>query len=219
MAQNMSLKLYNYFRSSASYRIRIALHWKHLQFEYVPVHLVKGGGEQHSSQYRILNPMGHVPALIHGDFVIAESMAILDYLEHTNPQRPLFPTDFKLRARVIQICEIINSGIQPYQNLKILKDFESAHGWDQEKREGWVRNWVEKGLAGLEEVLKKNAGTYACGQEITAADAFIVPQVFSSRRFKVDISKYPTLARVAEAAGHLDPFKQAHPGMQPDTEV
>src|SRR5690349_18111874 len=118
------LKLYNYFRSSASYRVRIALHHKNLDFEYVPVHLVKDGGHQHSEEYRKLNPMGHVPALVHDGFVLAESVAIIDYLDRVFPQNSMFPADFKARARVLQICEVVNSGIQPYQNLKVISDFQ-----------------------------------------------------------------------------------------------
>jgi maleylacetoacetate isomerase len=212
------LKLYSYFRSSASYRVRIALHWKKLPFEYLPVHLTKAGGEQHLMNYKAVNPMQHVPTLIHGDFVLPESMAIVDYLDKISPEKPLFPADPKLRARTIQVCEIVNSGIQPYQNLKVLQDFEKSQGWTAEQKDDWVRHWVSFGLASLDKVVEKSAGRHAVGDEITAADAFIIPQLFGSRRFKIDIAKYPHLAKIEKAAISLEAFQKAHPESQPDYE-
>lgn len=213
-----NLKLFNYFRSSASYRVRIALHWKGLPFEYVPVHLVKDGGKQNTPEYRKLNPMGHVPALVHDGFVLSESVAIFDYLDRVFPERPLFPADPKLRARTLQICEHVNSGIQPYQNSKVLKDFEVVRGWNLDQRENWVRHYVEAGLAALEKVVEDTAGTYAMGGDVTAADMYIVPQVFGAKRFKIDFAKYPVLARIDAAVAGLEPFKRAHPEKQIDFE-
>lgn len=213
------LKLYSYFRSSASYRVRIALHWKGLDFDYLPIHLVKNGGEQRSIEYRKLNPMGHVPALVHDDFVLAESMAILSYLDHVWPTKPLFPADPKTRARVIQICEIVNSGIQPYQNLKVTQDFEKSQGWSVDQRDKWVQHWVVYGLQSLEKIVAENAGRFSVGDEVTGADALIIPQLFSSRRFKIDTTVYPTLTRIEKTALELEPFRQAHPEAQPDFEA
>lgn len=211
-------KLYNYFRSSASYRVRIALHWKGIAFEYAAVHLIKNGGEQHSHEYRRLNPMGHVPTLVHGDFVLAESMAIFDYLDRVHPEKPLFPSDAKLRGRAIQIAEVVNSGIQPYQNLKVLADFEKNHAWDKNKREDWLRGWVTAGLSNLENLLSQSAGLYAVGDSVSAADMFIVPQCFSTQRFNIDLATYPTLLRVWKTAERLPEFQKAHPVEQPDFE-
>lgn len=212
-----TLKLYNYFRSSASYRVRIALHYKEIDFEYVPVHLVKNGGEQRSENYRKLNPMAHVPTLVHGDFALAESMAIVTYLDQVFLKNPLFPSDAKLRGRTMQICEIVNSGIQPLQNLKITQDFDK-NGWTPEQRDKWVQKWLLAGLASLEDVVSKSAGRFAVGDQVTAADAFIIPQMFSSRRFKIDTNAYPTLARIEKAALELPAFKKSHPEVQPDSE-
>jgi maleylacetoacetate isomerase len=212
------LKLYNYFRSSASYRARLALHWKGLEFEYIPVHLVRDGGEQNSDKYRAFNPMGHVPTLVDGDFALAETVAIFDYLDREYPTKPLFPSDSKLRAHTLQVCEAINSGIQPFQNLKVLKYLEKTKGLTDAQKVEWVHAWVCPGLASLEKLVSQFAGTYAMGGEVTAADMFIVPQLFSTIRFKIDLSAYPTLKRVAEAAGHLEPFRKAHPEQQPDFE-
>jgi maleylacetoacetate isomerase len=143
-------------------------------------------------------------------------MAIVDYLDHVHPARPLLPTEAQARARVIQICEIINSGIQPLQNLKVTQLLERDHGWSKAESDAWVRIWIERGLASLERVLTDCAGTYAFGGEVTAADCFIVPQCFSSRRFGVTVEKYPTLARVEAACLGLPEFQRAHPDKQPD---
>lgn len=212
------LKLYNYFRSSASYRVRIALHWKGLEFEYLPIHLVKNGGEQRSSDYRKLNPMAHVPTLVDGEFALPESMAILLYLERLYPEKPLFPKDEKAYGRTIQLCEIVNSGIQPYQNLKITNDFEKSMGFSKEQAVQWAQKWVVPGLENLETVLATSAGSHAVGDQITAADAFIIPQLFSSRRFKIDTTRFPILTRIEKAALSLEPFKKAHPEAQMDYE-
>lgn len=210
------LKLYSYFRSSAAYRVRIGLHWKRLQFETIPVHLVKSGGEQHQSGYRKVNPMGHVPSLDHDGFVVAESMAILDYLDQVFPEQPLFPANPQDRARVIQICEIINSGIQPLQNLKVNQLLEKEFGQTKGDVERWNKYWIEKGLASLEKVLETTAGTHCLDGRVTAADAFLVPQCFSARRFGVDTSLFPVIHRVEQAALGLEAFVKAHPEKQPD---
>ena len=211
-------KLYNYFRSSASYRVRIALHHKGIPFEYIPVHLVKNGGEQKTAEYRKLNPMGHVPTFAHDDFVLAESLAIISYLDHVWPKIPMLPAHPRLRARTIQICEIVNSGIQPYQNLKVIQDFEKNIGWDAAQREKWVHRWVVPGMQSLEDLVKTTAGIYSVGDDITAADALVVPQMFSARRFNVDTSQFHTLTRIEETANQLDSFQKAHPQAQPDYE-
>lgn len=210
------LKLYSYFRSSASYRVRIALHWKELPFEYIPVHLVKDGGQQNRPEYRKINPMGHVPALDDGGFLVAESMAIVQYLDAIHPNKPLFPKDPKACAMVTQICEIVNSGIQPLQNLKVTKTLEKDFGLDEATSKRWTKLWIESGLANLEQVLKKTAGQFCVGDQVSAADAFLIPQCFSSRRFGVRVDDYPTIARIEAAANELVPFQKAHPEKQPD---
>jgi maleylacetoacetate isomerase len=210
------LKLYSYFRSSASYRARIALHWKGLKFEYLPIHLVKDGGQQLSVEYRKINPMGHVHALIHDGFLIAETVAIFQYLEDVFPALPLFPKNPRDKALVLQICEIINSGIQPLQNLKITKSLETGYGLPKTQAEEFTRHWIADGMGNLERLLERTAGTFCFGGEVTAADAFLVPQYFSARRFGVKVEDYPILSRVNAAATALAPFKDAHPEKQPD---
>lgn len=211
------LKLYSYFRSSASYRARIALHLKDLPFEYLPIHLVKG--EQKSAKFIEINPMKHVPALVDGDFLVAETVAIFQYLDDMFPQKPLFPKTPREKALVMQICEIVNSGIQPLQNLKVTKMLEAQYGFSKEQGDGFVRHWISEGFAGLEALLERTAGTYAFGGSVTAADAFIVPQCFAARRFNIDLEKFPCIARVNANAVQLEAFKKAHPEKQPDYQV
>ncbi len=210
------LKLYTYFRSSASYRVRIALNWKRLDFETLPVHLLKNGGQQNTLEYRRLNPMGHVPALDDNGFLVTESMAILDYLDRKFPQQPLFPQAAERRAEVMQICEMINSGIQPIHNLKVNQFLEKEFGLQKVDIEKWNKHWIFSGLSSLEQFLSNTAGNYCVGDTISAADAFLVPQCFSARRFGVDTKSFPIIHRLDLTAAKLDEFERAHPENQPD---
>lgn len=212
------LKLYSYFRSSASYRVRLALHWKELKFEYLPVHLIKEGGQQHKPDFRKINPMGHVPALEHDGFYVAESVAIIDYLDQMFPQKRLFPLDPRERATVMQICEIVNSGIQPLQNLKLTQALEKEFAMAKSEAQRFHLHWIVRGLDSLERVLEKTAGTYSFGGEVTAADCFIIPQLFSARRFGAKTENYPCLSCVEANAVKLPAFERAHPDRQPDSE-
>lgn len=209
------MKLYSYFRSSASYRVRIALHYKEVKFEYVPIHLVKNGGMHNRPEFRAINPMAAVPALDHNGFVVAESMAIIDYLDGLGLGQRLFPSEPQARARVIQLCEAVNSGIQPLQNLKVTNWLEYL-GQSKEQSNAWVHHWVTDGLGKLEQMLEKTAGTYSFGGSVTAADCFLIPQCFSSRRFKVRVEDYPTIARIEANCLKLPAFQKAHPEKQPD---
>jgi maleylacetoacetate isomerase len=210
------LKLYSYFRSSASYRVRIGLNWKGLHYQYLPVHLINDGGQQHKADYRKVNPMGHVPALDHEGFLVAESVAILDYVDHMFPFKPLFPSHPKERARVLQVCELINSGIQPLQNLKVNQYFEKEFGHSKGDTERWNRHWIERGLESLEKLLSSSAGTYCFGGDFTAADCFLVPQCFAARRFGVRLEKYPVIMRIDQACSMVQAVQAAHPEKQPD---
>lgn len=210
-----SLVLYNYFRSSTSYRVRLALHLKNLPFEYVPVNLLKG--EQHSPEYRKINPLSGVPTLNHDGKIIPESFAIIEYLDEVFPQSPLFPTNAYLKARIRQFCEVINSFMHPMGNLKTLQYLEKNHGYSQDQKEQWVQHWASQGLDVLEKTLHEFAGTYCFGESITAADIFLIPQILTCQRFKVDMSKYPTLMRINENCLKIEAFKSAHPFRQIDT--
>lgn len=210
------LKLYSYFRSSASYRVRVALHWKKLKFEYIPVHLVKNGGEQHQPEYRKVNPMGHVPALDHDGFLVAESMAIISYLDQVFPQSRLFPEKPRDRARVMQLCELVNSGIQPLQNLKVQQLLEQTYHLPKPDSDGFVRHWIQDGFTNLEKVMEKTAGRFCLGDDVTAADCFVVPQCLTARRFGVEVESFPNIARANKNALELEAFKLSVPEKQPD---
>ncbi len=210
------LVLFNYFRSSTSYRARIALHWKGLDFEYKPVHLLNNGGEQHFPEYRKLNPAGEVPTLIHGDRVIAQSMAIIQYLDEVFPQQALFPKDPYRKAKVLQLCENFNCG-HSVHNLKVLSYLEKEFGADQAKKDLWIHEWMGRVFEGAEKIVSETAGTYCFGNEVSAADCFLIPHIFSAHRFGVDTNRYPTLSRIYESATKLDAISKAHPLKQIDT--
>lgn len=211
------MRFYGYWRSSSAWRVRIALHHKDLPFEYVPVHLLEGGGQQHTPAYRAKNPMEQVPLLEIEDegrtIRIGQSMAILEYLEERHPDPPLLPRDPILRAKARQLAEIVNSGIQPLQNLGVLQHVQAACGSDER---AWARHWVSRGLAALEAATAETAGTYAVGDAVSFADCCIVPQLYAARRFGVDVEPFPTLLRVEAACAVLPAFEAARPENQRD---
>ncbi|XP_015891145.3 glutathione S-transferase zeta class [Ziziphus jujuba] len=209
---NHPLKLYSYWRSSCSYRVRIALNLKGLDYEYIPINLVKG--EQFSPEFRKLNPIGYVPVLVDGDVVISDSFAILLYLDEKYPQRPLLPTDIRKKAINYQAANIVSSSIQPLQNLAILKYIEEKVSPDEKLP--WVQCHIGKGFESLEMLLKDYAGKYATGDDIFLADLFLAPQIFSAQRFNVDMNQFPLLSRLDEAYSQLPAFQDAMPEKQPD---
>lgn len=211
-----NLILYSYYRSSASHRVRIALHLKHLTYEYRAVHLLKNGGEQYSAEYKRLNPQSQVPCLIHNNQPIAQSMAIIEYLDQIAPEPRLLPSSAYERALIIQICEIVNSGIQPLQNTAVMNELEKTYGLTPEQKTAWIQHWNQRGLSSLEEILKKTAGDFCLGDQVTAADCFLIPQLFSARRFSVDLAPYPTILRVEEHTKSIEGFQLAEPAKQPD---
>lgn len=214
--------LFSYFRSSASYRVRIALGLKGLEYTYVSVHLLEGGGQQYADAYRALNPMSELPSLVvrdagGGEAVLAQSVAILEFLEETVPSPPLLPAAPVDRARVRQLVEAVNSSIQPIQNLKVMKKLGAEYGVDAAGQAAWSRHWITRGFAGLEALLARFAGAHAFGDTVTLADVVLVPQVYNARRFACDLGAFPTIARVAAAAEALPAFAAAHPDRQPDS--
>ncbi|KAL3515802.1 hypothetical protein ACH5RR_022704 [Cinchona calisaya] len=207
------LKLYSYWRSSCSCRVRIGLNLKGLEYEYVPVNLLKG--DQNTPEFLKLNPVGYVPVLVDGDVVLAESFAILMYLEEKFPQHPLLPKDPQRRGINYQAANIICSGIQPYQNLPILKFMREKLGPDADI--SWAREHIRRGFTALEKLLKDFSGKYATGDEVFLADLFLAPQIDGAiKRFKVDMDEFPLLARIFEAYSELPAFQDAMPGRQPD---
>lgn len=212
------LKLYGYWRSSSSWRVRIALHWKGLQHADHPVHLVKGGGEQFHTEYAQVNAMREVPVLEiedpRGIRRLTQSMAIIDFLERLVPTPPLFPADPWLAARARQLAEIVNAGIQPLQNRLVLDRIKQSGGDEK----AWARHFIERGLTGLEAAAAEGAGTFLLGEALSVADVYLVPQLYNARRFDVDLAPFPILRRVEASCQTLPAFAATHPDQQPDAE-
>lgn len=207
--------LHNYFRSSTSHRVRIALAIKAIPYEYRPVNLLSG--DQFNASYNAINPSAEVPTLVHCGREIGQSMAIIEYLDAIEPKKRLFPSDPYKGALVRQFCETINSGIHSYQNRKTLVYLEKECGLSEEKRQAWLSEWVGRGLQSLEAQLKKHAGKFCFGDEITAADVFLVPQMVSAQRFNIALAQYPTAVAIEARCQELPEFQIAHPFRQPDT--
>lgn len=211
------MKLYTYFRSSAAFRVRIALNLKGISYEPVPIHLTKDGGRQKSAEFRAINPNMRVPALaLSTGEVLTQSVAIIEYLDEVYPDPPLLPVDAIERAQVRAIAQLIACDIHPLNNLVVLNHLKSALKLDQAAADDWYRHWVTAGFAALEPMLRP--GPYAFGAHVTLADLCIVPQVFNARRFKVDLAPFPKIAAVDAACGKLAAFDKARPENQPDAE-
>lgn len=207
--------LYNYFRSSTSYRVRIALHFKGISFEYKPVPLLESA--QHRPEYLALNPQGEVPTLIHDSKSIAQSLPILEYLDEVFPEPRIYPRDAYARAKVRQFCENINSYLHPLGNLKVLKHLETRYGASQADKEAWIAHWYAPGFTALEKMLQESAGDYCFGGEITAADFCLIPALFTAKRFNFSIDNYPIVRKIEKNCLEHPAFKKAHPMVQPDT--
>ena len=214
------MKLYTYFRSSAAFRVRIALHLKGLDVTAVPVHLVRDGGAQHGPDYRAVNPAALVPALVDGELTLTQSLAIIEYLDETCPSPPLLPPDPPGRARVRAIALSIACEIHPLNNLRVLDYLTGQLGLDEAQRMAWYRHWVEGGLAAVEAMLAGHpaTGRFCHGDTPGMADCVLVPQVFNARRFDCRLDHVPTVTRIAAACEALDAFARAAPAAQPDAE-
>lgn len=211
--------LYSYWRSSAAYRVRIALNLKRIDYAVAPVHLVKDGGEQHHGAYMALNPLQLVPTIVDGDKVLRESLAIIEYLEEKYPEAPrLLPRDAVARARVRALAQMVACDIHPLGNLRVLQYLQRELGADDEQKLAWSRHWIEVGFKAIEAVLadEGHAGEFCEGNAPTLADCCLVPQVYNARRFGVPLDAYPTIVRIDEACRALDAFRRAAPEAQPD---
>jgi maleylpyruvate isomerase len=215
-----NMKLYSYFRSSASYRVRIALNLKNLPYDYVPVHLVREGGEQLKPEYRKVNGDGIVPTLVDGHEVLPQSLAIIEYLEEMHPEPPLLPGTPADRAYVRSVALQVACEIHPLNNLRVLKYLKHTLRVDDDAKDAWYRHWIEAGFATLDAHLAGSArtGKLCFGDTPTLADACLIPQVFNAQRFKVDTAKYSTIQRIYDHAMQIDAFARAAPGAQPDAE-
>lgn len=212
------LKLYNYFRSSPSYRVRIALHLKGLEFKYIPIHLLNNGGEQNSADYQKINPAREVPSIEHEGAVISQSVAIIEYLDEAFPTPMLYPKELHRRARVRQLCEIINC-THPLQNLKVLQYLEKDLNVASEQKNKWLSEWMHRCFQAYEDIIRHTSGTYSVGDQVTAADLFLIPQIFSAQRFNIDTSQYKLITKVEASCLKLEAFQKAHPLKQVDTPI
>lgn len=215
------MKLYSYWRSSASYRVRIALNLKELDYEYVPVHLVQDGGQQHSEQYLQLNPAELVPTFVDEDedIILNQSLAIIEYLDERYPETArLLPQHKLARARVRTVAYDIACDVQPVANLRILQALSQDFASDQDKNAQWCRDWIQKAFNVVEQRLKNTAGDYCFGFDISLADVVLVPQVYNAKRFGLDMSPYPLITRIEENCNRLPAFIDAMPENQPDAQ-
>jgi maleylpyruvate isomerase len=208
--------LYDYFRSSAAYRVRIALQWKGLAYEHVGVHLTRAGGEQHHDDYARLNPQKLVPAFIDQGETFTQSLAILEYLEEAYPAAPLLPVSPVDRAWVRSIAMTIACDIHPLNNLRVLQYLERTLGLAEDTRNAWYTHWIHTGFAALETRIKERAGRYCLGDAVSLADVCLIPQITNARRFAIPLTAYPTLLRIDAACRELDAFASAAPERQPD---
>jgi maleylacetoacetate isomerase len=206
------VRLYSYFRSTTSYRARIGLNLKGLSYDQVPINLLKG--EQNEPAYTNVNPQGRVPALDIGGTVLIQSPAILEYLEEVYPEPALLPADPVRRAKIRGVCAVIACDIHPLNNSGPLAFLRNKLGQDQAAVDTWFTHWVSRGLAAVETLVEP--GPYAFGDRVTLADVYIVPQVFSARRFKVPLDDYPKVVAIEAACAAIDAFRAAAPENQPD---
>lgn len=213
-------KLFGYFRSSAAYRVRIALNLKGLDYEQVFIHLTKNGGEQFAREYRTLNPQALVPVLQEDTGTLTQSLAIVEFLDETYPQPPFLPTSIAARARVRSLALMVACEIHPLNNLRVLRYLTNDLNLSEEQKNQWYRHWVETGLAPLESRLANDQATreFCHGDTPGLADICLVPQLANARRFNIALGAYPTLVRIEQNCVALKAFQDAAPSAQPDAE-
>jgi maleylacetoacetate isomerase len=212
--------LYSYFRSSAAFRVRIALNLKEIDADYRFVHLLKDGGQQHAADYARFNPQELVPTLLHDGRAIGQSLAIMEYLDEIKPEPPLLPKDALGRARVRQLAYIVACDTHPVNNLRVLNYLRDPLGHSGETVTAWMDHWIHLGFNALETMLSNSpeTGRFCHGERPTIADICLIPQLANARRGKLDLNVYPTLLRIEDAAFELPAFEKALPKNQPDAE-
>jgi maleylacetoacetate isomerase len=206
--------LYSYWRSSSAWRVRIALNLKEIDYEYRAVSLIKG--EQQSPDYLAINPLGRVPTLLIDGQTLTQSRAIIEYLDETRPNPSLLPRDQAARAQARAIADVIVADIQPLQNLQVLQKLQHDFGVSDEKKNEWAKHFNHAGLKAVETAVQKTAGRYCVGDSVTLADICLIPQLYSARRFGVDVSEFPTLLAVEKNLLSLPAFQRADAFAQPD---
>lgn len=214
------MKLYGYWRSSAAYRVRIALNLKGISAEQLSVHLVRDGGEQHKAAYIALNPLELVPTLVVDDELdvdaLSQSLAIIEYLDEIHPQSPLLPASALERAHVRAMALTVACEIHPLNNLRVLQYLTQTLGADDTAKNTWYHHWVASGFMALETLLTRHSGRYCFGNAVTLADLCLVPQVYNAQRFNVDLTPYPNIMRVWAECNQLEAFANAAPERQAD---
>jgi len=210
------LRLYTYFRSSASFRVRIALNLKGLTYESIPVHLLAGGGEQLRPQFRDLNPMGLVPVLQDGAETLSQSLAIIEYLDELHPDPPLLGRSVGERARIRSIALDVACEVHPLNNLRVLNYLAGEFDFNDAQKSRWYRHWAETGLVAIEAAVTREPGAFCVGDAPTMADCCLVPQVFNAIRFDCDLSRAPKVMSIHARCVALDAFRRASPAVQPD---
>jgi maleylacetoacetate isomerase len=214
------MKLYTYWRSSAAFRVRIALNLKGLAYDAVPTHLLRDGGQQHQAAYRAINPQGLVPALEDNGELIAQSLAIIEYIDETHPAPPLLPGSPRDRAAVRAMALSIACDIHPLNNLRVLQYLRREFAQDDAAIARWNREWISRGFAALETWIDRHSGDgrHCFGSQVTLADVCLLPQAFNARRVELDLAQWPRLAAVATHLETLPAFAAARPAAQPDAE-
>lgn len=212
------LVLYSYWRSSAAYRVRIGLNLKSLPYTQKNVHLLRDGGEQRSAAYRAMNPQALLPTLQHGNLVLSQSLAILEYLDEIHPAPALLPNDAAGRARVRALAQLVACDIHPLNNLRVGQYLKAEYTLEQAAVEDWMRHWMREGFAAMEAMLAQSEQTGALchGDTPTLADICLIPQLYNAHRFGLDMAAYPTLAAIEARALALPAFEAARPENQPD---
>ena len=214
------MKLYTFFRSSASYRVRIALNLKGIRYEQVPIHLLRGGGEQLGPAYKAINPQALVPALADGGRILTQSLAIIEYLEEKYPNPPLLPADPADKAVVRSMAMVIACEVHPIQNLRVLNYVKATYNQTDEQVNRWAQHWIDLGLSALESMIlaQPKRGKFCFGDAPTLADICLVPQLGNARRYGCDLTRYPTILAIEQNCLALPAFADAAPEKQPDAE-
>ena len=214
------MKLYTFFRSSASYRVRIALNLKGMNYESAAIHLRRGGGEQLMPAYKAINPQALVPALEENGKILTQSLAIIEYLEETHPNPPLLPRDPADRALVRSMALVVACEIHPIQNLRVLQYVKSTYNQTDEQVNKWAQHWIDLGLSALQEMIvaQPRRGRFCVGDSATLADICLIPQLGNARRYGCDLSKYPRILEIEKNCNALPAFIDAAPEKQPDAE-
>lgn len=216
MSDASKLKLYTYWRSSSAYRVRIALNLKGLEYESIPIHLVKNGGEQRTEDYKKINPQALVPALVDGDVTLTQSLAIMEYLDEAYPETvSLLGSDTVDRAKIRALSLLIATDIQPIDNLRVLQYLKGPMGLSDEKKTEWYKHWIVEGFTAYE-VLLNDEDKFSFSDTPTMADTCLIPQVYNANRFNVDLTPFPNIVKVNKNCLELEAFDKARPANQPD---